>query len=167
MYHLENEIAQDKQLPCEGTMGPRNLCVRLVTGCYCIVGQQFPWRQAFDYCRSFGKFLLSVNAVEKQRELQAQLPLIIPADTILAQVGVWTSGTFALPIHRFVWASTGQPFSPAFSFWHFGSPRNIGPNDCVRLVPFDNSFWDDIDCFQSLPSICETLLRWPFCIDLQ
>lgn len=76
------------------------------------------------------------------------------AGGIVSQIGLWTSGTYLTSLKGFWWASAGQMFS--FNRWQMFSPKNQGSNDCVRLIPTDNSYWADLDCGQYLPFICES-----------
>ncbi len=77
----------------------------------------------------------------------------IEKDDIFQFVGFWTSGIYALT--AYTWASIPQYFS--YTNWIAGQPdnTNLPRATCIRAVPAENYQWDDIDCGQFLPFVCE------------
>lgn len=89
----------------------------------------------------------------------------ITADSLFTTIGFWTSGTFCLGTsaeniycsskNTWAWAATRENFG--FVNWEFGQPDmvTLPRTACARAVPTKNYQWDDIDCGQFLPFICE------------
>lgn len=72
---------------------------------------------------------------------------------IFSLIGFWTSGLYCLT--SYTWAAIPQYFS--YTNWLNGEPdiTNLPRSSCVRAIPTANYQWDDIDCGQFLPFICE------------
>ncbi|EFX76485.1 hypothetical protein DAPPUDRAFT_249030 [Daphnia pulex] len=141
-------------------------CYKLPTGCVCPVNTQKPWVDAFDFCKANGRSLISFKTAEKQAEFETYLPAIIAkSDNLFTTIGFWTSGTFCLETlaanvycpskNTWAWAATRENFG--YVNWETGQPdvTMLPRTACARAVPTNKYKWDDIDCGQFLPFICE------------
>ncbi|EFX74454.1 hypothetical protein DAPPUDRAFT_324383 [Daphnia pulex] len=130
-------------------------CYRLPSGCVCLVSTQKPWIDAYNYCAANGRKLISIPNVARQLEISTYLPSVIGKDKvdIFSYIGFWTSGIYALT--AYTWASIPQYFT--YTNWIVGNPdiTNLPRATCIRAAPAENYQWDDIDCGQFLPFICE------------
>jgi len=90
---------------------------------------------------------------------------LLTADSLFTKIGFWTSGTYCKETsttniycsskNTWAWAATRENFG--YVNWEMDQPDMINsPRDvCARAVPTTNYKWDDIDCGQFLPFICE------------
>ncbi|XP_059352975.1 C-type lectin BfL-2-like [Daphnia carinata] len=137
-------------------------CYKLPTGCVCPMNRQTPWIDAHNFCKANGRSLISFKSAAKQTEFETYLPSIIGKDNLFTTIGFWTSGLFCLEAstlcsmkNTWAWAATREEFS--YTNWLAGEPNmSSSPKGaCVRAVPTVRYQWDDIDCGQFLPFICE------------
>ncbi len=90
---------------------------------------------------------------------------LFTADNLFTTIGFWTSGTFCLETlaanvycpskNTWAWAATRENFG--YVNWETGQPdmTMLPRTACARAVPTNKYKWDDIDCGQFLPFICE------------
>ncbi|XP_032797859.2 C-type lectin BfL-2 [Daphnia magna] len=137
-------------------------CYKLPTGCVCPINRQTPWIDAHNFCKTNGRLLISFKSAAKQTEFGTYLPSIIGKDNLFTKIGFWTSGFFCLETsalcstkNTWTWAASRENFSHVN--WLAGEPNmsSTPKGACVRAVPTANYRWDDIDCGQFLPFICE------------
>lgn len=76
-------------------------------------------------------------------------------DPLPGQIGLWTSGTYDASRKSYIWSTSSKTFS--YANWRNTDDR-IALLDCVRVVPYLQYRWADLECEQWLPSICEAQL---------
>lgn len=108
---------------------------------------QLNWFLAYQYCRTIGMELLSL---ERQEE-------VLALNTFFNQNNYWTSDYWTsgnqLGSAMWIWMSTGQPFNVTFSYWPTaGPPLTKTQQACVSTGA---GTWTAQNCMDSKPFICE------------
>ncbi|CAL8142228.1 unnamed protein product [Orchesella dallaii] len=117
------------------------------------------WFEAWEYCRSIGLHLASIESKYEQTFVEIFLPrLELPTTE-----AYWTSGTDLGKEGQFTWMATGRSFT--FSFFRPGEPNNrFGSEDCIEMVvtPGVTSYsWNDRNCFAKAYVLCQQDVRYP------
>jgi len=108
------------------------------------------WWSAKSYCQASSMRLLVILSSDENSEIVGLLDS-------LGVSQVWISGFDGVSDGSYTWASVGIPFD--YTNWMSGSPPRDPANNCVFLGT--NSYWggksgwDDMDCRNTLPFVCE------------
>lgn len=112
--------------------------------CYMRFETALTWDESVALCETLGAEIhlaTITDATENARVTSALVP-----DGGCAYLG----GTDRAVENEFSWI-TGEPFS--FSNFESGEPNNDGEEDCLQM--FSDGQWNDIDCAEQFPCICE------------
>ena len=107
--------------------------------------------QAKNLCKQMGGRLATPKTAEESEALRAGMAQRFEATRMwiglndLSQDGTW------------VWTN-GSPLR--YRAWAPGEPNAYGREACVELFA-DRWNWNDLDCAQSLPSVCEGPAKKP------
>ncbi|XP_041771161.1 C-type lectin 37Db-like [Anopheles merus] len=123
------------------------------------------WHKAAAFCRSQGRFLVSINS---QSQLDEVIEYINKSGFFNANesnLQLWTSGNDLGEQNQFLWTSTGERI--AFDRWTQGEPNHGRVNDCtvercVVLQHYQNGpgatySFDDRPCEKEYFFMCESL----------
>uniref|UniRef100_A0A182QVR0 C-type lectin domain-containing protein n=1 Tax=Anopheles farauti TaxID=69004 RepID=A0A182QVR0_9DIPT len=145
------------------------VCLKLFASTVCArcnpkrIFLQLSWHKAFEYCRSIGMFLVSIDSREQLEEIVSVLTKSGYWQT-RRTLAMWTSLNDIGEEGQYYWASTGERLT--YDRWRTDEPNNVQHNDCtdedcVMLLHCTkgsvNFSFDDRPCQYEAMFMCETL----------
>ncbi|XP_030608957.1 type-2 ice-structuring protein-like [Archocentrus centrarchus] len=114
--------------------------------CFYYVAEPMTWDKAEKNCVSLGGHLASVHNAMEYCRLQR---LILSATH---EEKTWIGGSDVKKENYWFW-SDGTTFH--FNNWCPGEPDNYrGQQHCLQMNYGDSKCWDDLSCYDELPSVC-------------
>ncbi|KAK3860333.1 hypothetical protein Pcinc_033606, partial [Petrolisthes cinctipes] len=108
---------------------------------------QLNWFLAYQYCRTIGMELLTLETQEEVLALNTFL-----SDNNNGRSEYWTSGN-QLGSAMWIWMSTGQPYNTTFHYWPAsGPPLTKTQQSCMSK---GSQTWTAENCMDSKAFICE------------
>ncbi|XP_075156862.1 lectin subunit alpha-like [Haematobia irritans] len=111
--------------------------------------QKYNWFEAWNECALRNMTLIAVDTAEKHVIINSMLRKKFPKVPNL-----WIGGNDLGEEGKFVWSSTGKPFT--FSNWQKGQPDNYKSiENCVHFYDITDFEWNDVQCVFKMGFICE------------
>jgi glucose/arabinose dehydrogenase len=145
------EVCDGRDNDCDGVVDQGSVCPCTTayygSHAYLYCFSFLPWQTARATCQSYGYDLVSVaDAQENQWVVNSAYAI---------GYGSWWMGLDDIAVEgAFVW-SNGSPVT--YTNWHAGEPNNLNNEDCMQLGWFGGYTWNDLNCSQPLPFVCESL----------
>ncbi len=116
-------------------------------GTYCVFTDLRTWSEAEQHCEEHGGHLASMTSEAEVRAIRAAI-----VSTVSREPTLWI-GLVEPSEGRWLWSDA----KPArFFAWHAGEPNNgKGAENCGEWL-IGSGRWNDVDCFLSRPSLCES-----------
>lgn len=136
---------------CQSVPPATMTCPGRSFGPYCYMTMNLPFGQAKNVCKQQGGRLATPRTDAESEALKSGMAQRFEATRMwiglndLASPGTW------------VW-SNGSPLR--YRAWTPGEPNAYGREGCVELFA-DRWTWNDLDCAEKLPSVCESPAKKP------
>ena len=113
--------------------------------CYAYISDAKTWAEAQTVCKALGGYLAEI-----QSKAENDYILKIMSEH---RGAAWLGAHDLITEGKWFWATSRKPVSD-FTFWKPGEPNNFeGREDCMQI---DGGTWNDQDCGDHSPSICQT-----------
>jgi hypothetical protein len=123
----------------------------LLTNAYLLCEVGASWLIARAFCLAMGGDLVIINSAEEQEILWSEASSIDATDW-------WIGLSDRDTEHEYIWvdgATAWDGGAVGYNNWRDGSPARTPGEDCIEMDEHSDGGWNDSECSQSQPYICE------------